>query len=374
MTGFYTIGVYSLYNTVFELGVTSEVEPVTQIQSGISIKHTQSANEIVYYRYYHWYDTDVLIQPAIQSGWIDLYVNTFNDNNENFIDRLPSSPFKSTWQSSEILPINYLDGKEILILKNDRRYCHDCYYLIGVRTVTSNAMYNLLVTSLSAESQATHLLKVGETKQIKMNKTHNQTYKFIVESRDRTVITPTIIKGQARIILAENNRGHNLITEDNGKALVMDLPMADFEYFLIVECLTAEAELSLLVYQHQTVITLVDGMPQSLHYSDFNEGSKFMILNLPTGNNTIQINVKSKTKGFYPHLYMGIFAGDEYEHIDFGKPGMWQRTSFYIFNNWNRDLGMMRFTQSLYNVQPNSVLAVNMMYFTLNQYTQEQIQ
>jgi hypothetical protein len=100
-------------------------------------------------------------------------VNTFKDSTENFIDKLPTHPMKSTWYSTQILPINYNNGKEILILKNDRKYCTDCYYIIGVKTIASNSMYNLLVTSLMADTRTTHLLKIGETRSIKLNQSES---------------------------------------------------------------------------------------------------------------------------------------------------------------------------------------------------------
>ena len=77
----------------------------------------------------------------MQSGWLEIYVNTFKDSTENFIDKLPSHPMKSTWYSTQILPINYNNGKEILILKNDRKYCTDCYYIIGVKTIRVRAKF-----------------------------------------------------------------------------------------------------------------------------------------------------------------------------------------------------------------------------------------
>lgn len=75
---------------------------------------------------------------------------------------------KTLWMVQEITPMNFHDNKKLLILSTDRNFCYDCYYLIGVRTGHDTAMYSLLVRSIKSIKDYENLLRVGETKQIKM--------------------------------------------------------------------------------------------------------------------------------------------------------------------------------------------------------------
>ena len=75
---------------------------------------------------------------------------------------------KTQWMVQEVTPMNFHDNKKLLILTSDRNFCYDCYYLIGVRTGHDTAMYSLLVKSMKSTSEYENLLRVGETKVIKM--------------------------------------------------------------------------------------------------------------------------------------------------------------------------------------------------------------
>jgi hypothetical protein len=118
----------------------------------------------------------------------------------------------------------------------------------------------------------------------------------LFESDEKASISPTVIKGKAKISISDQDNDDNIfMSEEEGKALVLDQPVSDRLYFLIVECKTISCELTVVVHQPHSVITLVDGIPQTLHYEDYNEGSKFLLFNIPPGNNTLMFNVKSKT-------------------------------------------------------------------------------
>lgn len=69
--------------------------------------------------------------------------------------------------AGEITPTSQVDSKEIIILTHDRSYCVDCQYLIGIVTHEQKAKFSLLVNSIDAEKNNTHLLKLGEIKTIK---------------------------------------------------------------------------------------------------------------------------------------------------------------------------------------------------------------
>lgn len=75
---------------------------------------------------------------------------------------------KSIWVAENINSTNFVSGKEIVILQDDRDFCVDCYYLIGVRTLATNAMYTLEVKSIDAYKSYQNLLRVGDNKMIKL--------------------------------------------------------------------------------------------------------------------------------------------------------------------------------------------------------------
>jgi len=53
-------------------------------------------------------------------------------------------------------------------------YCTDCIYLIAVKTFKQASQYQIEVRSIDAEKQYTHLLRIGESKVVKL-KQQNQT-------------------------------------------------------------------------------------------------------------------------------------------------------------------------------------------------------
>lgn len=70
--------------------------------------------------------------------------------------------------------INSLEAKEILILQEDRNFCIDCYYLIGVVTGGSKASYSVLVRNIEAQKTYTNLLRIGEIKTVRFTKLGEQ--------------------------------------------------------------------------------------------------------------------------------------------------------------------------------------------------------
>jgi hypothetical protein len=75
---------------------------------------------------------------------------------------------KTQWMIEEITPMNF-HGKKLMILTEDRHYCFDCYYLIGVRTGSDAAMYSVSIKSKDPKKDYSHLLRVGDTKMVKLN-------------------------------------------------------------------------------------------------------------------------------------------------------------------------------------------------------------
>lgn len=91
---------------------------------------------------------------------------------------------------------NSYEGKELVIMRDDRKFCKDCYYLIGIVTHEEGTRFNIQAKAIDAEKTYTHLLKIGDLRTIKFNATNQQKiYQFMLENKENTSIVPTIITG-----------------------------------------------------------------------------------------------------------------------------------------------------------------------------------
>jgi len=115
--------------------------------------------------YYHDRDqVDMLIQVNPRVGMVDVYVQTFKDDDQsqNFADRLPKSKRNSRWIKENINSQSSMDEKQLVILNDENGYCSKCYYLIAVVSHDKKAEYNILAHYFEATFENVLLLKLGE--------------------------------------------------------------------------------------------------------------------------------------------------------------------------------------------------------------------
>ena len=53
-------------------------------------------------------------------------------------------------------------------MREDRKYCSDCIYLLGVLSQEKKTKYSITFNSIDAEVTYPNLLKIGEIKMIKL--------------------------------------------------------------------------------------------------------------------------------------------------------------------------------------------------------------
>ena len=109
-------------------------------------------------RYYTWYNTqtdngkakDFKVVLNVKNGQADIYVNTYvekegaKDSYEsNLLARLPKSKRDTHWVVENIDPKSSASKRELLVLNNERAYCTQCFYLIGVVTHELKTDYSL---------------------------------------------------------------------------------------------------------------------------------------------------------------------------------------------------------------------------------------
>lgn len=84
-------------------------------------------------------------------------------------------------------------------------------------------------------------------------------------------------------------------------------------YYILVKCLSEEAELRLQVTQEKTIYQLADGHPMRVVYHNENEVNKYMMLSIPKSEKQIaneivvKFQVKSLTQNFHPQLYIRFY-------------------------------------------------------------------
>ena len=115
--------------------------------------------------------------------------------------------------------------------------------------------------------------------------------------------------------------------------------MTEKNYYAYIECLSESCDLSLLLEQDHTIVQLSDGHPQQLFYQDYQDVSKYLIYTLPEGNSTVVFFVKSKTKDFFPHLYLSVQGKDS---APIFPPD--EVIGYEEFYDWDQDMYAMKVT------------------------------
>ena len=122
-----------------------------------------------------------------------------------------------------------------------------------------------------------------------------------------------------------------------------------------VETLTEEsAELTLLVAQNQTYLTLQEGISQQISFEDADDAAKYLVLDVPEGDVTVNINVRSKTPLFYPKLLVAL----DREEVRFAP----ENGRFDGFEEWDKDLYVLKTTMSFKQLEPEAFLALTLLY------------
>jgi hypothetical protein len=105
------------------------------------------------------------------------------------------------------------------------------------------------------------------------------------------------------------------------------------------------------------VIKLSDGLPQAVSFQDEMDASKYLVMNIPAGNSTVAFQVRSKTPGFYPKLFVS-------SNQSLGDQAIFppsELLDFDVFERWDQDLYSLRASKS-FSVSEPSIIALNLLY------------
>jgi hypothetical protein len=101
---------------------------------------------------------------------------------------------------------------------------------------------------------------------------------------------------------------------------------------------------AVMIEQNTTVLSLSDGIPQVVTYKNRNDPTKYFLYDLPKGNSTVVFNIRSKTKAFYPILYVSIHKNLQNNYLQFPPSEL---IDYYYFEQTDWDIDMFHFKQSM---------------------------
>ncbi|CDW74582.1 UNKNOWN [Stylonychia lemnae] len=372
MKNSYIIAVYGVKKSLYTLSVSQEARPIGLLTEGISIKHSQDPYQISYFMFYvSKEEKDYKINVNVASGLVDLYVSRFqeeddvSDQQKTLIQSLPKSKRESSWVLENISQRTGVGEKALLIVNQDRNYCTKCYLLIGIVTHDEKSEYNILVHPLIASFENSMLMKLGEVVQFNIETDEVKYFRFIIDDRQNFQIIQKLNSGTVETTLSfsESTESPLAVIASTNILTIKTDEVDKFEtekmYYLIVKGLSY-SECSLMIVQDRQLISLSDGVSMTLNYYDYMDVSKYMIYNLPDGDFTLNIQVKTLSQKFYPRLYISSFENleDQLSGLEFPPAGV---ADYVSAKNWDTKLGILSFQQSFKNVTGGKAgLAINL--------------
>lgn len=105
--------------------------------------------------------------------------------------------------------------------------------------------------AIDAEKTYTHLLKIGDVKNVRVNSTNKvQVYQFMLENKEPTQIVPTIITGTVKISLSFGENKEQTIREQEDSSVIWirdEFLKTEVNYYLTIECMSDKAELTIAI-------------------------------------------------------------------------------------------------------------------------------
>ncbi|CDW91451.1 UNKNOWN [Stylonychia lemnae] len=309
LKGSWIVGVYGVKKSEYSISVTQEKNPISTLVSGYSLKVTQEPFESTYFMYYHDRDqVDMLIQINPKVGKVDVYVQTFKDDeqSQNFADRLPKSKRNARWIKDSISSTSTMDEKQLIILNDEKDYCSNCYYLIAVVSHDVRSEYTILAHYFEATFENVLLLKLGETQHYSIKANEKVYFRFIIEERESFQVQLTQLSGMVYTKIYDARLIQTPIEFSQSKSITIDksdqfIKAGEMYYILVQETQGNDARISILLNQERHIQQLSDGIPLKVDFMK-NDLTRHFIFSLPKGEQQVDITVKSNYKDFTPIL------------------------------------------------------------------------
>lgn len=294
MIGAYIIGITSEDEICnYTLIVTNHDLPVIILSPGIPQKGTIMPYEMKHYAVYNTIGQQVDITLTPITGNPFLFVSVHLDQETEFYSNLPTVDY-SIWST------RYSNNKFSLQIKeSDPNYCRNCYYIIGVLSevdssymISATNEINIKVLQNGVPSKAD--IAPGDLHIYKFSANYHRNLYISVSEYSHVVDFNVSISKDTSGYIWRTNSGANT------KSIVIETSDPNFivgTYYVVVSCSEPETLYSIVWYDEESYISLVDGWPsmygmdnkeiKDVRFKFYHDGSIFCML-------------ESLTTGFYP--------------------------------------------------------------------------
>eukprot|EP00347_Sterkiella_histriomuscorum_P008919 403343241 len=366
LKGSWIIGVYGNRQSNFQISVTQDKNPIQQLIPGMALKVSQQPYQTTFFMYYHdkdQTDLEMIIDPSL--GSIDIYVSKFNDldQTQNFADKLPKSKRNAIWTQENIKPQSTHDDKTITILNEEKEFCDKCYYLVGVSSQDKRSDYSIMIHPLDATFANSLLLKIGEIQSYAMKKGEKATFKFITDESEDISVEFNLKQGHFRADASySEDTSKSFAVQNGGGILKIEKTKVNPGQiiYLLVDC-DLDATFTIQVKQDRSILSLRDGQTQKVLIKG--DLAKHFIFQLPSGDQSLTIQLKTTLDNFYPVLmFQELDDVSSPSSISFPPAG----GKYNSFFNWDRNFGILTAQKNLKVKGDKGGLAVSIYNGNLN--------
>jgi len=186
----------------------------------------------------------------------------------------------------------------------------------------------------------------------------------MLDTKEPATVTPTVLSGNVRVSLSFGSLDEAFAAQErysNPIKLIGERLQTEKNYYIYIEPLTPQAEVSLVVQQSHTVQTLAEGIPHLVSYHDSQDSSKYLIYNLPGGDTSVVFYVRSKTPGFYPRLVYSL----QFDSSNFTYPPD-EFVPYEQCTDWDEDLYSLKTTADFKGLPQRAFLIINLVYHAVS--------
>ncbi|CDW78315.1 UNKNOWN [Stylonychia lemnae] len=373
MSDYYVFGLFSTNNQTVQVSLDTQISKFQQLIPPGSYELYLEQFDTAIYKCFMWQKLGRMIDLKVITGKLSFFIFQANTEDlpqlqEQYIDENYIKS-KHTWQRQNITSLSSEEESQIVILKQDRNYCINCIIFLLVCTYEQKTQFQIKISNLENAQKQLYFLSIGEIRRIELQgKETKKINVFIIENIDPISITTTILSGSINLYISltpDINNANYVYSNPNIVKFNQSQFITGKLYYLIVQSNSEYSQLTIQMTQNITITSLQQNLPQVVNFSSFNDNKKLFTYKLPSGNAQIQINIKTRAKGFYPTIYYsivnqsitqkGIFPPDE--QLDNSK---------LTIRDWDKNIYQLDISFELENSLPNQILAMSVIYYNEN--------
>lgn len=149
------------------------------------------------------------------------------------VDRLPQSKRLATWLLENVDPKTSAQQRSLVIVNQEKKYCVNCFYLIGVLSHDLKTEYSLQLDALDqADFSNAQILKLGENYHTSFDKNmKSQVYRFILDDASSPIqIVQKVDGGDVSTLLSFSESDSNYLQKiDNTQIFTLEPSNPNFK-------------------------------------------------------------------------------------------------------------------------------------------------